>query len=203
MNPSDYVARLQALGVPARAAERLTSAYAPNLSGLADAMPAEIAAAAGARGVPAWARRIPAAWALVRTIARAERAYRFEARDPDAVASYVRAECKSDRETFVALYLDSRARLVATKVIAIGTLSQVDVHPREVFRDAVRWGAHSIVIAHNHPSGDPDPSSADVDLTERVCSVGRLVGIPVLDHVVVTQARQVSLAAVGLLPSGS
>jgi DNA repair protein RadC len=85
--------------------------------------------------------------------------------------------------------------------IAVGSLAQVDVHPREVFRPLVRSGMHSVILVHNHPSGDVEPSDADLELTRRLSDVGRLVGIPVLDHLVVTRTDSISMATLGLLPT--
>ena len=70
-----------------------------------------------------------------------------------------------------------------------GTVAQVDVHPREVFCPLVRMRAHSCIIAHNHPSGDPTPSDADIHLTSRLVEVGTLLGVPVLDHLVLAGRR--------------
>jgi DNA repair protein RadC len=78
-------------------------------------------------------------------------------------------------------------------------MAQVDVHPRELFRPCIREGIHSVILAHNHPSGDCEPSEADVELTKRMCEVGRLVAIPVLDHLIVTDSEHCSLAALGFV----
>ena len=86
------------------------------------------------------------------------------------------------------------------ETVAIGSVSSVEVHPREVFRPMVRAGLHSVIAVHNHPSGDPSPSEADLELTRRLADVGVLLGIPLLDHLVVTATEVVSMAALGLLP---
>lgn len=104
-------------------------------------------------------------------------------------------------ECFVVLGLDARQRLLEARAVALGSLAQVEVHPREIFRSQLRLGAHSILVGHNHPSGDPEPSNADVELTRRLADVGRLIGIPVLDHVIVTEVEHVSFAQLGLLPN--
>jgi DNA repair protein RadC len=99
-----------------------------------------------------------------------------------------------EREVFHALLLDGRNRLRAEVRVSEGTLTTALVHPREVFAPAIRLGAAALVLAHNHPSGDPTPSSEDVVLTERLRQAGELIGIRVLDHVVIGQAGYVSLA---------
>ena len=123
-------------------------------------------------------------------------------RDPDDVASFLRGAIgRKEQEWFAAVLLDARQRVMDVMGISVGSLSQVDVHPRELFREAIRRGAHSIIIAHNHPSGDAAPSDADISLTRRMSEVGRTVGIPLLDHLVVTPTDSVSLNALGLIPN--
>ena len=97
------------------------------------------------------------------------------------------------QEHFVVLYLNTRHNVLAVQTVHIGSLNGVDIHPREVFRGAIMAGAHSIIIAHNHPGGDPTPGTDDLKVTERLRKVGDLLGIPVLDHVIVTVDHFTSL----------
>jgi DNA repair protein RadC len=97
-------------------------------------------------------------------------------------------------EYFVVFDLDVRHRVIARRVVSIGTLSGVEVHPREVFKDAIANSAAAIILAHNHPSGDPTPSREDLALTARLREAGELLGIKVLDHVVLAAAGFISLA---------
>lgn len=90
-----------------------------------------------------------------------------------------------DRETFGAMLLDARHRMAAWHTVSVGILTASLVHPREVFGMAIREGAAGIVLCHNHPSGDPEPSPEDLEITRRLCAVGELVGIRVFDHIVV------------------
>lgn len=139
--------------------------------------------------------------ALTRRAAASELRHAPQILGPDSVAVYMRAVYGDEpQEVFVALGFDARQRLRSVRETARGSLSHVDVHPREVFRPMIRAGVHSLVVAHNHPSGEPEPSGADVELTRRLAEVGRLVGIPVLDHVIVTRTRSVSLASLGIVP---
>jgi DNA repair protein RadC len=89
------------------------------------------------------------------------------------------------QEVFVVIALDARNAILSDVEIARGWLTGVDVHPREVFRPLIRLAAAGAVVAHNHPSGDPSPSAADLAVTRRLQQAGNLVGIPVLDHVVI------------------
>lgn len=100
----------------------------------------------------------------------------------------------ANREHFICFDLDVRHRLIARRTVSIGTLTGVEVHPREVFRDAIANGAASVIVAHNHPSGDPTPSKQDVELTTRLRQVAELCGIVMLDHVVVVAGGFISMA---------
>lgn len=102
-------------------------------------------------------------------------------------------------ETFGVLALDVRHRLKKEAVISVGCLTSSLVHPREVFQEAVVSRAAALILFHNHPSGDPEPSAEDVALTRRLASAGALMGIEVLDHVVLGAARFVSLKQRGVL----
>lgn len=90
----------------------------------------------------------------------------------------------NDQERFVVACLDTKNRVQSVVVITVGTLDASLVHPREVFKPAVIEGSSSVVLSHNHPSGDPSPSREDIQVTERLTSAGELIGIDVLDHIV-------------------
>lgn len=90
------------------------------------------------------------------------------------------------REHFLALYLDGRHRPIAHSVVSIGTATASLVHPREVFQTAVLTGATALLVLHNHPSGDPNPSTEDHDVTRRLYGAGKILGIPLLDSIVWT-----------------
>jgi len=127
---------------------------------------------------------------------------RDSVRTPSDAAALVREHIDAvdlEQEHFWVLLLNARQKVIKRVLVAVGTVSQVDTHPRDIFREAIRLNAHSIILAHNHPSEDPDPSNADIELTSRMVEVGKLVGIPVLDHVIVTGGDFCSLAAPGLL----
>lgn len=113
--------------------------------------------------------------------------------DPGDVARALFAESSRLRkEAFWAFALDAQGGLLHRERVSLGTLTSSLVHPREVFQPAVLHGAASLVVAHNHPSGDPEPSSDDRATTRRLERVGRLLGIPVVDHVVLGSGRYVS-----------
>src|ERR1700676_3947540 len=95
-------------------------------------------------------------------------------------------------EQFGIVLLDSKHRVIRTTVVALGTLNTTVVEPRDVFREAVAGRAAAIVVFHNHPSGDPTPSAADVDLTRRLAAAGALMGVDLVDHIVLADVRYCS-----------
>lgn len=108
-----------------------------------------------------------------------------------------------DREHFVACFLDSRHGLIRIEEIAVGTLNASLVHPREVFHAAIQAQAASLLVAHNHPSGDPDPSEDDLALTRRLIHAGELLGMALLDHLIIGRGRWLSLRASRLIDEWS
>ena len=102
-----------------------------------------------------------------------------------------------DRELFYGLYLNTKNHLLAVDLVSVGSLSASLVHPREVFKPALTYSAGSIVVAHNHPSGDPKPSKEDIEFTQRLYKAGNILGIKLLDHLVVSETDYESLRDLG------
>ncbi|MGP8337695.1 MAG: RadC family protein [Methanosarcinaceae archaeon] len=103
------------------------------------------------------------------------------------------------KEKLTALYLDTKNHILREEVVSIGTLNANIVHPREIFKSALLESSASVILAHNHPSGDPTPSKEDIAVTEKLVECGKLLGIDVLDHVIVGDGRYVSLKDEGLI----
>ena len=121
-------------------------------------------------------------------------------RDAKAVYDAFRAHFESmDREVFLSVLLDGRNQLMGFNLVAVGTLTSALVHPREVFKPAILANAAAIILVHNHPSGDPEPSSEDRALTTRLKQAGEILGIRILDHVVIGDGHFRSLSEEGLL----
>jgi DNA repair protein RadC len=140
-----------------------------------------------------WARAaaLTAAFELGRRAA--ERPSRVSSiRGPEDVRAEVRDLVRARREYFVVLLLNARHELQVRETVSIGSLNASIVHPREVFLPAILHSAASVVLVHNHPSGDPEPSEEDLAITRRLVEVGELVGIGVLDHVIVATRGTVS-----------
>ncbi|HIK61260.1 MAG TPA: DNA repair protein RadC [Planctomycetes bacterium] len=143
---------------------------------------------------PGQAGRLEAAFALGRWVERERLDPCPHFSRPEAVYRLLAPELRGEQqESFHALFLDPRHRLKGRQIVSLGTLTSSLVHPREVFAPALRRGAAALIVAHNHPSGDPEPSSEDKAVTRRLLEVGRLVGVPLLDHVVLGHGRWVSL----------
>ncbi len=185
-------------GARRHARARAVLHIAGGVRGIARLSTAELAKIEGVG--PASARALAATTELCRRLVRIEVEDRPQIQSPSEVARLVRGRLVgATREHFMAIGLNARHRVVMFEVVAVGSLAHVDVHPRELFRLAVATGVHSMVLAHNHPSGSPHPSEADLVLTRRMVEAGALLGIPVLDHVIVASGGDTSLAARGLM----
>jgi DNA repair protein RadC len=90
-----------------------------------------------------------------------------------------------DREHFWVITVNSRKKVRFVELISLGTMDSTVVHPREIFRRAIKRGAASVILGHNHPSGDTQPSTEDLEMTKRIVEAGKIIGIEVLDHVVI------------------
>ena len=103
------------------------------------------------------------------------------------------------KEHFVIFYLDSRNQEIKREIVSVGSLNANLVHPREVFEPAVRNLAAQIILAHNHPSGDPEPSEDDLEITKRLVESGKILGIEVIDHIIITKTGFISFKEKNLL----
>ena len=99
------------------------------------------------------------------------------------------------QEEFHVVTLNTKHKMIGSHLVTVGTLDASLVHPREVFRAAIKDAAASIILVHNHPSGDPTPSGADIDVTNRLTESGKLLGIDVLDHIVLGRENAISIQA--------
>ena len=124
----------------------------------------------------------------------------FDIKDPESVVKAVRASIKDKaKEHFKLILLNPRNKIIGISTISIGTLNASLVHPREVFKDAIIHSAASVVLAHNHPSGDPEPSEDDLKITKKMVESGKILGIEVLDHIIIAKNGFKSLANEGLI----
>jgi DNA repair protein RadC len=125
----------------------------------------------------------------------------IEINGPEAAYQLLRKRFKhgESREHFILVLLSARNTVIGVETVSVGSLNASIVHPREVFKPAVTQAAASILLAHNHPSGNVDPSDDDLALTKRLVQVGELMGIPVIDHLIVGNGNYTSLKQEGHL----
>ncbi|MCF8010550.1 MAG: DNA repair protein RadC [Clostridiales bacterium] len=146
------------------------------------------------------AAQIKAALELGRRVAVTVSADRISIKSPEDAVSLVMEDMRHlDREHFVSLLLNVKNQVMAREIISIGTLNASSVHPRELFKPAIKRSAASVILVHNHPSGDPEPSREDIDITMRLIEAGEIIGIKVLDHLVIGDNKFVSLKAKGII----
>lgn len=174
-------------------AERVRTALGRGLAGLD-----QTAALAAVQGVgPARAARLAAALELARRALDAGR--RPSVESPEEAFAVLRDLAGRKSEHLVVLLLNGSRELLARETVAIGAANQVYVQPRDVFSPALQAGAAEVVLAHNHPSGRLAPSPDDLHLTRRLGEAGRLVGVPLRDHLIVAGQRYLSMREEGLL----
>lgn len=172
-------------------ATRLLSRY-EGLPGLAKASLSELQSERGLG--EAKTAQLKAALELGRRMLLAAPRDRFAVRSPSDVAQLLMAEMAHlEQEHLRVLYLDTRNRLLGSETVYVGSLNASHIRVGEVFREAVKRNCAAIIVAHNHPSGDPTPSPEDVEVTRQLVAAGKLLDIELLDHMVIGQQRFVSL----------
>lgn len=158
---------------------------------LAACTPEEISAIPGIGRAKAC--KIIAAIELGKRIATNPKAKRISINNPDSIADLFMEEMRYYRkEFFKVLLLNTKGEIISVEDASIGDLSSTIVHPREIYSSAIRRSAAAVVFVHNHPSGNPQPSQEDVDVTNRLMEAGKILGIKVLDHIVIGDGTYVS-----------
>ncbi|WP_199900138.1 RadC family protein [Caldalkalibacillus mannanilyticus] len=136
---------------------------------------------------------------LGRRVAR-KRAEVMTIRSPQEAATYLMEVIGLDQqEKFYCLYLNTKNQIIYEKTVFMGSLNSSIVHPREVYKEALKWSAASIIVSHNHPSGDPSPSREDIEVTKRLIEAGEIIGIECLDHLIIGDGRFCSLKEQGYI----
>lgn len=142
--------------------------------------------------------QLMAAIELGRRVSNLEFTDRYCIRSPEDAAKYMMNEMRFlSQEHFVCLYLNTKNQVMHKQVIFIGSLNASIVHPREVYKEAFRRSAASIICLHNHPSGDPSPSREDIEVTKRLVECGKIIGIDLLDHIIIGENKFISLKEKG------
>ena len=196
LSDAECLAVLLRTGRAGLSAEQLAQHLLQRFGGLAQLAAADAGEIAGLKGVgPVRAASLKAAFGLARRLVQSHCLPGKRIRNSGDVARLVRESSRHDcREMFWAVHVDARHRVISVRVVSIGTMQNSLVHPREVYAPAIRESAAGLLLAHNHPSGDAEPSNEDREITQRLSAVGELVGIAVLDHVVVGADRFFSFA---------
>ncbi len=192
------VLRTGSPGAPAASLGSELLALCGSLERLAGAADAELSSVAGMG--PAKIASLRAAFEIGARLVRHPIEAGQKLHSPEQVFAHFGARLRRLRqEIFFVLLLDSRHRLLREVEVSRGSLNQSLVHPREVFGPALREAAAAILVLHNHPSGDPQPSREDHEVTRRLCQVGEILGIPLLDHIVIGAEGYASFAQKGWL----
>ena len=124
----------------------------------------------------------------------------FDIKDPQSIVKAIRASIKDKaKEHFKLILLNARNKIIGIFTVSIGTLNASIVHPREVFKDAITHDAYSVVSAHNHPSGDTEPSEDDLMITKKLVESGKILGVEVTDHIIITKNGYFSFKEKGLI----
>jgi DNA repair protein RadC len=110
---------------------------------------------------------------------------KYNSSEEVARSEFARSLLKSDREKFICLHLNVKNQIISFEIVSTGSLTSSIVHPREVYKGAILSNSASVIFMHNHPSGDPEPSIDDIEITKRLEKAGEILGINVLDHIIV------------------
>ena len=169
--------------------------------GIASIVHTSVADLAGIHGIgPSKAASILAAVELGRRLAKKAAEKVQIVHGPEDAAHYVMPHLRYEqKEHFAVLLLNTKNHILGLLDVSIGSLSASVVHPREVFAMAIRYAAASMILVHNHPSGDPNPSREDLAITDRLVKAGRILDIPVLDHIILGDNRFLSLKEKGMI----
>lgn len=146
------------------------------------------------------ALRLYSSFLLAKRLMKTNNEDKYTIRSPEDGADYLMEEMRHlQQEHFVALFLNTKNEIIRKKTIFIGSLNASIVHPREVFKEALKYSSASILVAHNHPSGNPQQSQEDIHVTKRLVEAGKMIGIEVLDHLIIGDRKFTSLKEKGYI----
>ena len=197
----ELIEYLLALAIPRRDTKPLAKALLREFGGIGGVLTADGEALAKMDGMGETSvAAIKIAHAAAIRLLRSDVAVRPVLANWQALLDYLRADMVHHAiERFRVLHLDTKNMLIRDEVMSTGTIDQAAVHVREVIRRALDFGSAAIILVHNHPSGDPSPSRADIDITRAIAEAGKRMGITVHDHLIVGATGHVSLRAQGLI----
>lgn len=201
LSGQELLALIIGRGIPGQSAVRIAQEVLTTFGNLNAVSRATVEELSRVKGIGlAKAAQIKAAFELGRRQDLAPDVGQYSISDPSGLVKAIRKGIQDKaKEHFKLVLLNTRNRIIGISTISVGTLNSSLVHPREVFKDALAHSASSIILAHNHPSDDPEPSDDDIAITRRLADAGRLMGIEVLDHIIITRHGHTSLKEKGLL----
>jgi DNA repair protein RadC len=186
LTDSELIAILLRTGLPGANAVDVARQLLQRFGSLAALARCTVPELSAIKGVgPAKAVQLAAAFGLGARLAR-ENVEKLPMSTPAQIHALLGDELRAlHQETLRLVLLDVKMRLMRVEAVSIGTLNETSAHPREIFRPAILHAAYGVVVVHNHPSGDPTPSDADRRLTTRLVEIGRLLQIPLIDHIII------------------
>lgn len=201
LSEAELLAIILRTGHADKSAVELATDVLSFFSGLKSLVQANVEELSKIKGIgPAKAAQMKAALEIGSRLASATDGTRPAIKGPEDAAQMVMEEMRHlDREHFCALLLNTKHQVVARETISVGTLNSSLVHPRELFKAAIKRSAAALILVHNHPSGDPTPSREDREITDRLKEAGTIIGIDVLDHIIIGDKNFISLKAMGML----
>jgi len=201
LSAQELLALVIGRGIPKKSVMNIAQELLPKFGNIRSISQASIEALSGIKGVGlAKAAQVKAAFELGRRQELEPEQKDYDIKNPQSVVKAIRSSIKDKaKEHFKLILLDNRNKIIGISTISIGTLNASLVHPREIFKEAIIHNSASVVLAHNHPSGDPEPSEEDIKITERLVKSGKILGIEVIDHIVIGKANFVSFKERGLL----
>ncbi|WP_281889058.1 DNA repair protein RadC [Paenibacillus sp. YYML68] len=201
LSNAELLAILLRTGTAQESAIRLAERLLRESGGLRQLVDISIEQLIGFKGIgTAKALQIKAGVELGRRLAKASMDDTVTIRSPQDAASLLMEDLRYlQKEHFVCLFLNTKNHVIGQETLSMGSLNASIVHPREVFRAAIKRSSAAIICAHNHPSGDPTPSSEDIQITKRLAEAGELIGIELLDHLIIGDQRFVSLKELGMM----
>ena len=197
----ELIAILLRTGTKDESVLQLSNRLLSHFEGLRDLKSATLEEITSIKGIGyAKAIQILTAVEIGRRVANLSFNERYVIRSPEDGAKYMMNDMRFlSQEHFVCLYLNTKNQVLHKQTIFIGSLNASIVHPREVYKEALRRSAASVICLHNHPSGDPTPSREDIEVTKRLSECGKIIGIDLLDHLIIGENKFVSLKEKGYL----
>jgi DNA repair protein RadC len=197
----EIVELLLTLGTPMKDCKQMAKNAITKFGGLRGALDASLEDLREIKGIgPSNAFGVKLFQAIAERYAKEKIPSKISLRTPKEVSEYCREKLgREKKEHFLVIYLDSANNVISIKDISIGILNSSLVHPREVFEPAIKLLAAHIIVVHNHPSGDLEPSIDDLKITQRLISVGELTGIDIIDHLIVSSNGYTSLREKGVM----